>query len=157
MEAYPMRLWGMCSGATLWCSVQFSSVQFSHSVMFNYLGPHGLQHARLPCHHKLPEITQTHVHQDSDAIQPSHPLLPPSPPAFNLSQHQDLFQGVSSLQQVAKVLEFQLHHQFFQWIFRMNFLEDWLVGSPCKSKGISRVFSNTTVQKIQFFCTQLSL
>ena len=68
----------------------------------------------LPVHHQLLEFTQTHVHQVSDAIQPSHPLPSPSPLAFNLSQHQDLFQRVSSLHQVAKVLEFQLQHQSFQ-------------------------------------------
>ena len=62
----------------------------------------------LPGHHQLPEFTQTHVHQVSDAIQPSHPLLSPSPPAPNPSQHQSLFQWVNSLHEVAKVLEFQL-------------------------------------------------
>ena len=67
-----------------------------------------------PVHHQLLELAQNHVHvliltsSVSDVIQPSHPLLSPSPPALNLSQHQGLFQGVSSLQQVAKVLEFQL-------------------------------------------------
>ena len=60
-----------------------------------------------PVHHQLPELTQTHVHRVSDAIQPSHPLLSSSPPAFNLPQHQGLFQRVSSSHQVAKVLEFQ--------------------------------------------------
>ena len=73
-----------------------------------------MDYARLPVHHQLPELTQTHVHQVGDAIQSSHPLSSPSPPAFNLSQHQGLFQGVSSLHQVAKVLEFQLQHQSFQ-------------------------------------------
>ena len=67
-------------------------------------------------------FTQTHVHGVSDAIQPPRPLLSPSPPAFNLSQHQSLFQWVSSSHQVAKVLEFQLHHQSFQRIFRTDFL-----------------------------------
>ena len=76
----------------------------------------------LPVHHHLPESTQTHVHWVGDAIQPSHPLLTPSLPAFNLSQHQGLFQWVSSSHQVAKVLEFQLQHQSFQWIFRTNLL-----------------------------------
>ena len=74
----------------------------------------------LPVRHQLPESTQTHVHLVGDTIQPSHPLSSPSPPAFNLSQHQGVFQGVSSLNQVAKVLEFQLQHQSFQWIF-----QDW--------------------------------
>ena len=73
-------------------------------------------------HHQLLELVQTHVHGVSDAIQPSHPLLSPSPPAFNLSQHQGLFQWVSSLHQVAKVLEFQLQHQSFQWTPRTDLL-----------------------------------
>ena len=67
----------------------------------------------LPVHHQLPEFTQTHIHQAGDAIQPSHPLSPPSPPALNLSQHQGLFQWVSSSRQVASVLELQLQHQSF--------------------------------------------
>ena len=75
-----------------------------------------------PFHHQLPEPTQTHVHHVSDGIQPSHHLLSPSPPAFNLSQHQGLIQWVGSLHQVTKVLEFQLQHQSFQWIFRADFL-----------------------------------
>ena len=75
-----------------------------------------------PVHHQLVEFTQTHVHWVSDAIQPSHTLLSPSPPALNLSQHQGLFKWVSSLHQVAKVLEFQLQHQSFQWLFRTDFL-----------------------------------
>ena len=83
----------------------------------------------LPVHHQLLECTQTHVHWVGDAIQPPHPLLSPSPPAFNVSQYQGLFQWVSSLHQVAKVSEFQLQHQHwsFQWIFRTYFLQDWLV------------------------------
>ena len=68
----------------------------------------------LPVYHQLPEFTQTHVHQVSDAIQPSHPLLSPSPPVFNLSQHQGVFTLVRSSHQVAKVLEFQLQHQSLQ-------------------------------------------
>ena len=76
----------------------------------------------LPVHHQLPESTQTHVHWVDDAIQPSHPLSSPSPPALNLSQHQGLFQWVSSSHQVAKVLEFQLQHQSFQWAPRTDLL-----------------------------------
>ena len=82
----------------------------------------------LPVHHQFPELTQTHVHWVGDDIQPSHPLLPPSPPAFNLPRQQGLFQWVSSLHQVAKVLELQL--QSFQWLSRVDFLKDWLVWSP---------------------------
>ena len=70
----------------------------------------------------ISKFAQTHVHWVGDAIQPSHPLSSPSPPAFNLSQHQGLFQGVGSLHQVAKVLELQLQHQSSQWIFRVDFL-----------------------------------
>ena len=76
----------------------------------------------LPIHHQLPEFTQTHVHWVTDAIQPSHPLSSPSPPALNLSQHQGLFQWVSSSHQVAKILEFQLQHQSFQWTPRTDLL-----------------------------------
>ena len=86
-------------------------------------------------HHQLSELVETHVHLVSDAIQPSHPLPSPSPPAFNLSQHQGLFQRVSSSHQVAKVSDLQLQHQSFQWIFRTDFLYDWLVGSPCSPRG----------------------
>ena len=75
-----------------------------------------------PVHCQLLELAQTRVHQVGDAIQWSHPLLAPSPPAFNLSQHQGLFKWVSSLHQVAKVLEFQLQHQSFQQIFGTDFL-----------------------------------
>ena len=96
----------------------------------------------LPVHYQLPELTQTHVHWVGDAIQPSHPLLSPSPPAFNLSQHQGLFQWVNSSHQVAKVLEFQLQHPFFQWIFRADFLYDWLVWSPCSPRD-SQEYSPT--------------
>ena len=77
----------------------------------------------LPVHHQLLELTQKHVHQVGDVIQPSYPLSSPSSPTFNLSQHQGLFQWVSSLHQAAKVLEFQLQHQSFQWTFRTDFLE----------------------------------
>ena len=76
----------------------------------------------LPVHHQLLEVTQTHVRWVSGAIQPSHPLLSPSPPALNLSQHQGLFQWVSSWHQVAKVLEFQLQHQSFQLTPRTDLL-----------------------------------
>ena len=98
--------------------IEFSSVAQSCPTLCNsmdYTTP------GLPVHHQLPGFTQTHVHWVSDAIQPSHPLSSTSLPAFNLSQHQGLFQWVSSLHQVAKVLEFQLQHQSFQWIFRTDF------------------------------------
>ena len=98
----------------------------------------------LPVHHKLPELTQTHVHWVSDAIQPSHPLLSPSPPALNLSQHQGLFKWVSSSHQVAKVLELQLYPQSFQWTPRTdsvmsNSVTPWTVARQVLvSVGFSR-------------------
>ena len=109
--------------------LQFISVQLLSRVQL--CDPTHCSTPGLPVHRQLPEFTQTHVHWVSDAIQPSHPLSSPSPPAFNLSQHQGLFQEVSSLHQVAKVLELQLQHQSFQWIFRVDFLSDWLIWSPC--------------------------
>ena len=81
----------------------------------------------IPVLHYLQEFAQTIAHWISDAIQPSHPLSSPSSPALNISQHQGLFQWVSSSHQVAKVLELQPQHQFFQWIFRsISFRIDWL-------------------------------
>ena len=135
-----------------------SSIQFCRSVVSDSLQPHGLQHAGLPVHLQLPEFTQIHVHWVGDAIQSSHPLSSPSPPTFNLSQHQGLFKWVSSSPQVAKVLEFQLQHQSFQWVNIQDWFPLWWTGwISLQSKGFSRVFSNTTVQKHQFFYTQPSL
>ena len=102
--------------------INFSSVQFSRSVCPTLCDPMNRSMPGLPVHHQLPESTQTHVHRVGDAIQPSHPLLSPSPPALNLSQHQGLFKWVSSSHQVAKVLEFQLQYQFFQWTPRTDLL-----------------------------------
>ena len=90
-------------------------------------------------HHQLPEPTQTHVHWVSDAIQPFHPLSFPFPPAFNLSHHQGLFQWASSLHQVAKVLEFQLQHQTFQWTPRSDLLYG-LIGAPCSPRDSQESF-----------------
>ena len=109
---------------------QFSSVAESCPALCN---PMDCSMPGLPVHHQLPELFQTHVLQVGDAIQPSHPLSSPSP-AFNLSQHQGLFKWVNSSHQVAKVLELQLQHQSFQWIFRTDFLYDWLIGSPCSPR-----------------------
>ena len=99
--------------------VQFSSVTQSCPSLCD---PMDYSTSAFPMHHRLPEPAQTHVHWVGDAIQPSHPLSSPSPPAFNLSQLQDLFKGLSSSHQVAKILEFQLQHQSFQWILRTDFL-----------------------------------
>ena len=112
-------------------SVQFSSVAQSCLTPCN---PMNHNTRGLPLHHQLAEFTQTHVHWVSDAIQPSHPLFSPSPPALNLSQHQGLFKWVRSSHQVVKVLEFQLQHQSFQWTSRTDLLQDRPVGSPCSSR-----------------------
>ena len=109
--------------------IQFSSVQSLSRVRL--CDPTNRSTPAFPVHHQLPEFTQTHVHWVSDDIQPSHPLSSPSPPAFNLSQHQDLFQWHSFLHQVAKVLELQLQYQSLQWVFSVDFLQDWLIRSPC--------------------------
>ena len=106
---------------------KFSSVQFSHSVVSDSLQAQNCSIPGLPVHYQLLEFTQTHDHWDGDAIQPSHPLSSPSPPALNPSQHQGLFKWVSSSHQVAKVSEFQLQHQSFQWTPRTDlFRMDWL-------------------------------
>ena len=103
----------------IYVSFQFSSVAQSCPTFCN---PTDCSMPGLRIHHQLLEFTQTHVHWVGDTIQPSHPVLSPSPPAFNLCQHQGLFQWVSSSHQVAKVLELQLQHQSFQSIFRVDFL-----------------------------------
>ena len=111
--------------------LQFSSVAQSCPTLFD---PMNCSSPGLPVHHLFPEFTQTHVHRVSDAIQPSHPLLSPSPPAPNPSQHQSLFQWVNSSHKVAKVLEFQLYHHSFQRNPRADLLQNGLVGSPCSPR-----------------------
>ena len=113
----------------------------------------------LPVLHYLPEFAQTHVHWVGDAIQPSHPLLSSSPPAFNLSQHQGFFQWAGSLHLVAEVLQLQLQHQSFQWIFRLDFLygNGWTGWISLQSKQLSRFFSSATIWKQQLFGSQPSL
>ena len=113
-----------------WCS-QFSSVTQSCPTLCNSMNR---SMPGLPVHHQLPEFTETHVHWVSDAIQPSHPLSSPSPPAPNPSQHQGLFQWVKSSHEVAKLLEFQPQHQSFQWTPRTGLLYNALVGSPCSPR-----------------------
>ena len=101
----------LCYMYTMEYSVQFSSVTQSCPTLCD---PMNHSTPGLPVQHQLSEFTQTHVHRVGDAIQPSHPLLSPSPPAPNPSQHQGLFQLVNSSHKVAKLLEFQLQHQSFQ-------------------------------------------
>ena len=135
-------------------SVQFSSVAQSRPTLCD---PTDCSTPGFPVHHQFSELTPTHVHRVSDAIQPSHPLFFPSPPAFNLSQHQGLFKWVSSSYPVAKVLGVLASAS----VLPMN-IQDWsplgLTGYiSLQAKGLSRVFSKTTVQKHQFFNVQLSL
>ena len=103
---------------------QFSSVIQSCLTLCNQMDCYMLG---FPVHHQFLELTQTHVPFGGDAIQLSHPLSSPSPPTFNLPQHQGLFKWVSSSHQVAKVLQFQLQHQSFQWKSGLiSFTMDWL-------------------------------
>ena len=112
--------------------------------MSSSLQPHGLQH--FPVLHYLLEFAQTHVHLVSDAIQPSHPRSSPSPPALNLSQHQGLFQWVSfSHSASASVLPMTIQDRFPLGLTGFISLQ---------SKGLSRIFSSTTVRKHQFFSAQ---
>ena len=112
----------------------FSSVQLLAQSCPTLCNPMNHSMPGLPVHHQLPEFTQTHIHRVSGAIQPSHPLSSPSPSAPNPSQHQSLFQWVSSSHQMTKVLEFQLQHQSFQRIPRADLLQNGLVGSPCSPR-----------------------
>ena len=107
----------------------------------------------LPVQHQLPEFIQAYVHWVGDAIQPSHPLSSPSPPALNLSQHQGLFKWVSSLHEVAKVLEFQLQHQSFQWIPRTDLLQNGLVGSPCSSRDSQESSPTPQIKALILLCS----
>ena len=115
----------------------------------------------LPVHHQLPQSTQTHVHWVNDAIQTSHPRSSPSPPVLNLSQHQGLFKWDGSSHQMAKVLQFQLQHQSFQWkpttgLLRMDWL-DLLAGQePLKSLLQHYSSKALILQYSAFFIVQLS-
>ena len=129
--AYLLLLKADMSELTSISSVQSSSVA---QLCPTLCDPMNRSTPGLPVHHQLPEFTQTHVHRVRDAIQTSHPLSSPSPPAPNPSQHQSLFQWVNTSHEVAKVLEFQLQHQSFQWTPRADLLQNGLVGSPCSPR-----------------------
>ena len=128
-------------------NVQFSSVAQSCPTLCD---PMNCSMPGLPVHHKLPEFTQIYAHQVHGAIQPSHPLLSPSPPAPNPSQHQGLFKWVNSLHEVAEVLEFQLQHQSFQWTPRTDLLQDGLVGSPCRPRDSQESSPTLQFKSINF-------
>ena len=125
-------------------SIQFSSVA---QLCLNLCDPMDCSTSGLPVHHQLLEFTKTNVHWVSDTIQPSHSLSLPFPLAFNLSQHQGLVKWVSFFHQVAKVLEFQLQHQFLPMNIQDWFPSGWTSWISLQSKWLPRVFSNTTVQK----------
>ena len=133
---------------------QLSSVAQSCPTLCN---PMNRSTPGLPVYHRLPEFTQTRVHRVSDAIQPSHPRLSPSPPAPNPSQYQSLLQWVNSSHEVAKVLE--LHSALASFLPKKSrgwSPSEWTGWISLQSKGPSRVFSNTTVQTHQFFGAQPS-
>ena len=135
-------------------SVRFSSVAQSCLTLYN---PMDCSTPGFPVHHQLLELAQTHVHWVSDAIQPSHPLSSPSPAAFSLSQHQGLFQWVSSSYQVAKASGVSASASILPMNIQDWFPLGWTGWISLQSKGLSRAFSNTTVQKHQFFSAQLSI
>ena len=134
------------------------SFQFKYSVVSDSLWPHELQHARPPCPLSTPRVQPSSCALSWWCHPTIHPLLSPCPPALNLSQHQGLFQWVSSSHQVPKVLEFQLQHQSFQWTPRIDLLWDGLVGSPCSPRD-SQESSPTTQFKsinslaLSFLCS----
>ena len=143
------------------CMLDLGSVQFSHSVMPDSLRPHESQHTRPLCPSPTPEFTQTHVHQVGNAIQPSHPLSSSSPPAPNPSQHQGLFQWVKSSHEVAKVLQFQLQYQSYEWTpglisFRMDWVDLFAVQGTLKSPFQHRSSKLSIFQHSAFFMVQLS-
>ena len=141
------------SPSILYSFSQFSSVAQSCLTLCN---PMDCNIPGFPVHHQLPELAQTQLHQVSDAIQPFHPLASPYPPTFNLSHHQGLFQWVSSSHQVAKYWSFRFSiSPSSECSGLISFRTDWF--DLLAVKGLSRVFSNTTVQKHQFFGAQPSL
>ena len=118
----PSHVWLFATSLTAARQASLYSVKSLTQSCLTLCDPMDCSMPGLPVHHQLPELAQTHVHRVGDAIQPSHPLSYPSPPAFNISQHQGLFQQVGSLHQVAKVSELWFQHQSFQWIFRTDLL-----------------------------------
>ena len=157
---FPLRNAGSPRNLKVHC-LHLCIFRFSHSVS-NSLWPHESQHTRPPCPSPTPGVYSNSCPSSrwchpaiSSSIQPSHPLSPPSPPAPNPSHHQGLFQCINSSHEVAKVLEFQLQHQSFQWTPLELSPLGWTSWISLQSKRLSRAFSNTTVQKHQFFSTQL--
>ena len=147
---FTYKHFGYCS---FWIYIQFSSAAQSFPTLCD---PMNHSTPGLPVHHQLLDFTQTHVHYVSDAIQPSHPLSSPSPPALNLSQYQGLFKWVSSPLSGGQSIGVSTSTS----VPPVNTQDwsplEWTGWISLQSKGLSRVFSNTTVQKHQFFGAQLS-
>ena len=139
----------------------YAQIFWPHGLKHKFFDPMDWSKPGFPIHQKLPKLAQTHIHPwwtwFGDAIQPPQPLPSPSPPAFNLSQHQALFQWVK-WHQMGKVLELQLQHQSFQRIFRTDFLYDWLVGSPCNPRdsqesSLTPQFKSINSLVLSFLCS----
>ena len=137
---------------SLFSSVQYNSVTQSCPTLCD---PMNHSKPGLPVHHHLPEFTQTHVHRVRDAIQPSHPRLSPSPSAPNASQHQSLFQCVNFSHEVSQSTGVSASTSFLPKNTQGRSPSEWTGWISLQSKGLSRVFSNTTAQKHQFFGAQL--
>ena len=148
----PLKLY-KCGRPGLLFAFQFSSVA---QLCLTLCDPMNCSTPGLPVHHQLPEFTQTHVHQVDDAIQPSHPLSSPPPPASNPSQHQSLFQWVKLFAWGGQSTGVSASASVLPKNTQDWFPLEWTCWISLQSKGLSRVFSNTTVQKHQFFSAQLS-
>ena len=133
--------------------IQFSSIAQSCATLCN---PMNCRTPGLPVHCQLPEFTQTHVHWVGDALQPFYPLLSPPPPAFNLSQHQ-VFSVSQLFASGGQSIGISASTSFLPMNFQNWFPLGWTGWISLQSKGHSRVFSNTAVQKHWFFSAQLSL
>ena len=170
----PMKLWAMPCRATQdgWVMMESSDKIWSNgerNVKFISVAhlcptlckPIDWSTPGFSVYHQLLELAQTHVPRVSDVIQSSHPLSSPFPTTFSLSQHQGLIDSVSSSHQVAQVLQLQLQHQSFQWIFRTDFLQDWLVWSPCSPRDFKSLLQHhsskaSLLQCSAFFMVLLS-
>ena len=133
---------------------QFSSVTQSCPTLCD---PRDCSTPGFPVHHQLPELAQTPVHYVGDAVQPSHPLLSPSPPTFNLFPASGSFPVSQFFASGGQIIAVSASASVLQMNIQDWFPLGWTVLISLQSKGLSRVFSNTTVQKHQFFGTQLSL
>ena len=147
------KLWSLSLRKSCCCSVAQTCLTLCNPMDCNIPG--------FPVLYHLPEVTQTHAHWFGVTIQPSHPLSPLSPPTFNLSQHQGLFQWVGILYQMAKILELHLQYQSFQWVFRIYLFQDGLVGSPCHPRDSQESsptpqFKSINSSVLSFLIVQLS-